>query len=377
MNNEVVKPTEQNPQGYGPSKPEILNLARRTQAFNRVKFTNNGAYIDNVPTINFGEWHECTHSGCMMLLMNALNTETTYEYLMGVSGSCYRASMAYEWDFGSNIVSIIYALLGYGGDYYAHRACGLDYHNPINDENRDEKVCESIDAGIPVLVLGGRMVPEWSILLGYEKTNNGIKFFGRSYFDNDADEDELFTDNRYTLLNSYPGDGIIKIFKICDPIYPKEALKASLETCLNFFKPHEKFGFGAYRKMIDSFKINSFTSDFGITKGGAVSSILINLADARRAASIYLNGCLDLISGENKSRLSQVSALYSDLFNILNAVINNPVCRFENTPDFKFEMVVNNEELRNYVADELMKCMEIEQRIQDLVKVILGNWEKK
>ena len=31
MNNEVVKPTEQNPQGYGPKKPEILDLARQTE----------------------------------------------------------------------------------------------------------------------------------------------------------------------------------------------------------------------------------------------------------------------------------------------------------------------------------------------------------
>lgn len=31
MNNEVIKPTEQNPQGYGPSKPEILDLAHRAE----------------------------------------------------------------------------------------------------------------------------------------------------------------------------------------------------------------------------------------------------------------------------------------------------------------------------------------------------------
>ncbi|MBQ7337906.1 MAG: hypothetical protein IJW40_11910 [Clostridia bacterium] len=49
MNNEVLKPTEQNPQGYGPSKPEILNLARKAQVLNRVKVTMNGAYVDNVP----------------------------------------------------------------------------------------------------------------------------------------------------------------------------------------------------------------------------------------------------------------------------------------------------------------------------------------
>lgn len=33
MNNEAVKPTEQNPQGYGPKKPEILNLAKATDLF--------------------------------------------------------------------------------------------------------------------------------------------------------------------------------------------------------------------------------------------------------------------------------------------------------------------------------------------------------
>ena len=33
MNNEVLKPTEQNPQGYGPKKPEIIDMAKKSKIF--------------------------------------------------------------------------------------------------------------------------------------------------------------------------------------------------------------------------------------------------------------------------------------------------------------------------------------------------------
>ena len=45
MNNEVKKTTEQNPQGYGPKKPEILDLARRAEIPPQETVLENGTKI--------------------------------------------------------------------------------------------------------------------------------------------------------------------------------------------------------------------------------------------------------------------------------------------------------------------------------------------
>ena len=82
--------------------------------------------------------------------------------------------------------------------------------------------------------------------------------------------------------------------------------KKSLTVCRNFartnadppeqamFKPHDNLGYSAYNKMIESFENNLFESQWN--SEGDVCTIIENLADARRAASIYLNENSRLLS---------------------------------------------------------------------------------
>lgn len=46
MNNEIIKPTEQNPQGYGPSKPVILDLARQAESLSQLSAAEGNAQGD-------------------------------------------------------------------------------------------------------------------------------------------------------------------------------------------------------------------------------------------------------------------------------------------------------------------------------------------
>lgn len=326
--------------------------------------SDTGAYIDGVPPIRLGECYECSYSGCLMLMLNAVGVNATYEQLTGVSGSCYRASMCYGWDFGSNIVNTSYCSLGITAENNAPLAFGMECYDPTDESTRDAQVCDSIDSGIPVLVLDGRGEPEWSIILGYERSDNGVKFFGRSYFDADAPADECFTDNQYTLMDHYPGCGP-KLYRSCEPTSPLDALKCSLETCLAMFQPHEKFGYGAYNKMIESFENNHFKSDWN--SEGNIDAILITLTDARRAAYMYLNENAELLNGENKKRMLLTASLYQEMFRTLESIIHDE--------DFNHSAIQQCEQTRKRFADRLRKCVELEQKAHDFVQELLSNWQ--
>ena len=187
MSEPIKKPIQTNPESYKPEAPKMMGMLEKTQ--NKVIFTENGAYVDSFPKLGEGdsEWGDCTHSYFVTLVLKYLGIETTYEQVMGLSGSCYRVSMIYGWDPGSNILDITSSHLGAGSDENACRFYGIDIYaietGEAGEKATEEQVRKSVDAGIPVLILGGKFLPEWSVLLGYEKTSDGYKYFGRSFFD--------------------------------------------------------------------------------------------------------------------------------------------------------------------------------------------------
>jgi hypothetical protein len=312
----------------------------------------------------------------MTLLLNALGAKTTYEQVMGLTGSCYRASMAYGWDPGSTIVNITYwhQFVKTGKavpDNNASLSYGIDYTNIYdhsfkeNDKDACEKlVQDSIKSGIPVLSLGGRFAPEWSIVLGYEISTEGTKYFGRSFFDENANENELFTDNRYVLADRFPAECVHVYTKPCEPISPINALKISLETCLNMFKPHERFGYGAYERMVKSFENNEFKCDWSDT--GDIDTIFICLTDARKAAFKYLLENANLLSGENKNDLLKVSSLYKNMYNILQGVLDDK--------DFDGNIISQSENVRTKIIGELHTLVKLERNAHVIIGNILNNW---
>lgn len=373
---EPIKKPNQIPESYQPGeKPEIINLSEHRTS--KVITEGNLTYIDGVPPVKWGEWHECTYSGCMTLLLNALGAKTTYEQIMGLTGSCYRASMAYGWDPGSNIVNITYYWLFVATgnpvpDNNANRFFGIDYaniHDHINTDN-DRAVCEekvkaSINSGMPVLVLGSRGAPEWGIVLGYEVTSDGFKYFGRSYFDEGASEDEIFTKNRYVLANRFPAECVHVYDNLCEPTPFIDAFKISLETCLDMFKPHEKFGYGAYDKMIQGFENNKFPTDWN--SDGDAGTIIRTLIDARRAAYIFLNENAGILTENNKSKLLEVALLYKKMFDALQSVM----------PYKKdFDQSAMSDKMSKEIADVFRTCKELEYKAHGIIKEILDHWEE-
>ena len=372
------------PESYTPKElPEIMKLAGEINMNKpyEVKPANGGSYIDGIPPLKWGEFKDCCYSGCVSLWLNVMGHSATYEQAAGLTGSCYRLSMCYGWDPGSTTLNTSYAYLrGFknacGTDGNANRAFGFEFHNVKDEAERDEQVRMSIDAGIPVLALGSRGDPEWCVITGYDRAQDGFRYFGRSYWDADASEsEERFTDNEYLLANNYPGEHPDIFLKLgdtaCKPTSPRDALRRSLEACLRLFgrpkkRAHKRMGYGAYKYMIKSLNKNENTDGYSGANAGLHFSILL---DARRAAYIYLEESAALLAGENKAKLLRVSAMYREMFDALSAVLPYEQCRNWQKPELTAE-------LRQALITALRKMLSLEKQARVLVKEILKRWDE-
>ena len=347
----------------------------------RVIKTANGAYIDNIPPLKWEGRNGgtgCTYSGAVATILNAIGKNATYEQVAGLAGSCYHLGMCYGWNYGSSLINTSYHHQKIDCDWNALRAFGIDYYT-LGEQDKEaygEHARKSIDAGFPVLLLGLNNPPEWCILTGYEKDGAEFKYFGRTYCDpDDIPENELYTGNRYVLGKNFPGEHPQGFFRLldrpCEPTPPKDALKISLQTCLDMFKPNNevKFGCDAYAFMIESFNKNEYPDSFSKENASkeVIRFMLDLLLDERRAAHIHLSQSADLLSGENKTKLATAAGLFKEMHDTLYSVIPRDKQRKEEyalTPEFRKEL-----------ADALRKMSALEKQARDIVADILNNWE--
>lgn len=367
---ESAKRKAKKPESYGPKdRPEIIRLAG--QAGSKVVTAENGCYIDGIPRLRRGEWRDCTLNACLTLMLNATGADATYERVMGLTGSCFRLSMCYGWDPGSVLVNTSYYYLGIDADKNAGRAYGMECYNPPDAESRDAQVMNSIDSGVPVLILSGRGEPEWGLVLGYERQEDGVKFFGRTYFDGDATEEELFTDNRYALTNKYPGEWELgqKLFnRPCEVPPALDLLRTALTTCLEMFAPHEKFGYSAYDIMIESFEGNTFTTEW--SDDGQIGYIMFSLIDARRAAYLFLEQSAETLpQGEPRTRLTRAASLFKEMFEALNGAIP-----YENY-NFELDKTGLNDSMRANIARALRTAAGLERQARAEIEEVIGALE--
>jgi len=376
--NEPAKKPGQQPEGYQPRRPEIVNMAKAAQvqaqsAVYTVKTANGGSYIDGVPWLRWGEWKDCTYGGALALIFDAIGVKTSYEQLMGLSGSCYKAIMGEDWDPSSEMPQV-----GINCEHNAPRALGIKAYSLKNTKKRDANVMKNLDNGFPVLLCGQRAAPEWTVLTGYEKTDAGVKFFGRTYFDYEgAPEDETYTDNQYYFANQYPGEypnGLLRFYdKKCKPLASRKALKVSLETCIKTFEPTQ----GGYRQGYDAYDIliAGFELDGGQYKTNCRNDQyhIGSLMDARRAACVYLAESIALLAGENREKLLKTSQLYHAMLeNMLSAV-----------PYEKTSSVFNGNAdpvwsagQRRALAKALRENKALEKEARVIVADILEHWEE-
>jgi len=373
---EPIKKPGRAPESYSPKEmPEIMRLAGEIKMNKpyEVKTANGGSYIDGVPGLRWGEWKDCTYGGALALIFGATGVKTSYEQVMGLSGSCYKAILGEDWDPSSEMPQV-----GVSCEHNAPRALGIKAYSLRNAKKRDANAMRNLDRGFPVLVCGQRGAPEWTVLTGYEKTGGKVKFFGRTYFDYDysgAPEDEVFTENRYFLANQYPGEypnGLLRFYdKKRRALPPRKALKISLETCIKTFEPAGggyKQGYDAYDLYIAGFELD----DEQYREKCVCDQYHIgSLMDARRAASIYLRESAALLAGENRARLLKASEHYRAMLdNMLAAVPYETICSIYNGSAYP----AWSAEQRKRLAEALKKNKALEKQVRVLVADILKHW---
>jgi len=375
MSEPLRKPTA--PESYTPKElPEIMKLAGeiKTGKAYAVKSENGGSYIDGVPTLQWGQWRDNTYIGCIAAVTELLGVPVSYETLMGVSGICYR--------FGLKVNLCPSSEMPQNGDVWddqINAAIGYKMAALKADRKRDSRARKNLDAGRPVLGVGLFGAPEWELLTGYDEKF----FFGRSYFHTQGQGDRhqlVHTPNLYPRAELYPGThpkGFLRFFdEPCEKADPLALLKKSLEICLAYWNHEARgdnvFGEAAYRLLIENLE----KSDADWAKNcGCANYHAGCLADARRAAYVYLQDSAALLNGTKREKLLEIAGAYRAI--VEDILVAEP-----------YEMLNGSwatgggdvpatwsGKVRQGLAAALERAIETEKKIQFTVKDVLARWE--
>lgn len=182
-------------------------------------------YISNVPFMpEFGNGQECSWGAALTAALQAMQIQTSYEEVMGVSGACYRlAFCSPEWDYSS-----VDGLVAYDYATPAYKAFGYtaDFTTRVDKEERAEvrkKIVRDITNNIPVLGINLRVAPEWGVICGYKE--NGDSLFCRTKYDR-----EILNSEEYEKRKQNPYDYLFVAEGIFERVFMKEVRVELIES---------------------------------------------------------------------------------------------------------------------------------------------------
>jgi hypothetical protein len=134
--------------------------------------------LENVPEIGYDK-RLCPFIGTLESVMAFLGKPCDYDYLMGVTGACFRR--IWNRDDGGNVDLMYFSP---EPQNRAFRTLGYDFHGVERDEPAlVAAIRESIGRGVPVISFGPIGPPEAGIITGY--ADDGATIFGWSFFQMD------------------------------------------------------------------------------------------------------------------------------------------------------------------------------------------------
>ncbi len=317
----AMKKSEAWPQSFYPQdRPAIIGMTEsicgQMDRKRSVKVSDDEHFIDGVPLLEWGKWRDCTYAGSVTTLLSTMGIGATYEQIMGLSASAFRFALNDEWNPASTMLQV-----GINSEDNCNRCFGVEVYEIEDRRIRDHQAMCSIRDGIPILICGSRYAPEWGLIAGYQFGQEDPVFYGRSYFDyQGAAKEEVYTSNQYFLADRYPGDYPSNLFRLYNRTCPKrpwaEGVKISLQAAMVMFAqgstPLYHYGYDAYEFAaagIENNCYNNLRHHFGA------------LLDARRAAYVYLAECAQRLGSGMHSPLSQASACFKEMFEVLSDVL--------------------------------------------------------
>ena len=336
-------------------------------------------YIPNVPALpEFGKGNECSWAAALTAALQAMNVNTSYEEVMGVSGACYRLAFAApDWDYSS-----VDGLVAYDYATPAYKAFGYKpaFENRVEKENRAKvrnKIINQVANNMPVLGINLRVAPEWGVICGYKE--EGSVLFCRTKYDAEILESEAYKANKpnaydYLYVDQWPF--LITFFED-RTIVPtaRENLLSSLRifTDCNTQEQCRGYALGAkaYETWINGLRdkkwYETHNEEDMARRLNVNQFCILALYDARRAAYLYLKENVKFIQEVDTENLVQKFERISELAQEIHHALD-----FGEYVDATHVRKLWTEELREKQARYMEEMCELEQEALKLAETIIG-----
>ncbi len=288
--------------------------------------------ITGVPALGWHENKSNSFMGALEAVLRQQGVEGDYAYVCGVSGAAFRTHFFDTWCPSSPDPTC-----GFDAASEALAAVGLKatwLHVSSDGKNKPQIVAaikKSIDAGMPVLALDLRNLPEWGVITGYQK--NGQEFFCRTCFDNRKG---------YELAEKFPS-AVAILAKLARTRAAKEGVRRSFRTVVQNLttKKYGEYysGLAAFDKWVERLRTDDFTKLDSVQLSNVVQAnywIYDRVVTDRQTGLAYLDRVAEDMP-ELEPRMADLTALYVqeiEALNLLRAELPCPgsVTRTEHWP---------------------------------------------
>jgi hypothetical protein len=147
---------------------------------NDVKPDSDAKLIPGVPNLSWNEMN--SFMGALQAIGHRIGDHSGYAVLSGISGAAFRTHFFDTWCPSSPDPTVGYNA---GEAALKARGIGVTWLHPSSDGKNKPQILDaikkSIDAGTPVLAIDLVQIPEWGVIIGYQK--GGEQLLCHTYFD--------------------------------------------------------------------------------------------------------------------------------------------------------------------------------------------------
>lgn len=329
--------------------------------------------LDGIMTLEWEKGMDCTWAGAVYAALSYMGEVYTYEEIMGMSGACYRLAFCDVWDW-----SAADALVAFPYCDVLFRAIGYDekYAERLEKDERSaerELIVQDINRGVPVIAINLRIAPEWGVITGY--CNHGKTLLCRTYFDKEyLDEDKNYLEaDFWPFLITHFGEKIQKPSDKETFLASLKCMKDSLDAPCNrgYFQGREAYERWICGLLDDSQWDKNLCSENDIKRRLSVNdSLLLNLIDARRCASVYIEKHKSLLGDQYTGTVTEISDIFKSIAEKLSAFrkmlheSGNESLRY-NTLAVKGE---SSRDVKSAEAEILSQSLMAEEKIYKLIE---------
>ncbi len=275
--------------------------------------------ISGVPNLGWAQPN--SFMGVLEAVGHKLGDHAGYAFLCGVSGAAFRLHFFDTW-----CPSSVDATCGFDAGTEALSARGLEARwIEVSSDGKNkpqiiDSIKKSIDAGMPVLAIDLIEVPEWGVIMGYQK--NGEELLCRTYFDKRKG---------FEVAQKFPFIvGILRqVGKPPDPDTRFQKSFGTVATNLTTEKYDQYYsGLAAFDKWVERLKTDDL-SKLDTTKLANVVmanyTILSRLVADRKTGIEYL----DIVAANAEKlepKMADLTALYQQEIDLLGPLVEKVPC---------------------------------------------------